>query len=139
MLYRPVGKKSTYIDDSIGTASPGRLLVMLYDRLLLDLERAEAAIELKQVPVAHENLVHAQAIILELRNTLRVELWDGAQALSDLYAFMLKELTEANVKKDARRVASVRKLIEPLREAWAVAALAPAGEVSREGFRSAIA
>ena len=36
--------RARYIGDTVTTASPQRLLVMLYDRLALDLERAQAAL-----------------------------------------------------------------------------------------------
>ena len=61
---------------------------------------------------------------LELQITLDVNAWDGAPGLASLYAFVLTELIGANIRRDADRVDSCRKLLEPLRDAWREAASA---------------
>ncbi len=54
------GARNAYVDNSVATASPERLLVMLCDRLVLDVQRGVAALS-AGVPVeAHGYLVHAQ-------------------------------------------------------------------------------
>ena len=110
--------RDRYLQESINTASPGKLLVMLYDRLILDLAHGEEAIRNEQREIANDKLNHAQEIVLELRTTLNVEAWEGAPGLASLYGFILTELIGANIKRDADRVASCRKLLEPLRDAW---------------------
>jgi flagellar protein FliS len=107
-----------YLTDSVGTASPGRLLVMLYDRLSLDLERGAAALREQRREDASAALVHAQDILLELRGTLRVDEWDGAQQLADLYSFLLAELMRANTRQDADVVTECLRVVEQLRDAW---------------------
>src|SRR5690348_9567881 len=52
--------RNRYVSDSVETMSPGRLIVALYDRALLDLDRARVAIEANDVSAAHDALVHAQ-------------------------------------------------------------------------------
>ena len=116
--------RARYLGDSIATASPQQLLVMLYDRLALDLERAEAAITSGDRAVSNEQLQHAQEIVLELRASLRVDIWDGGPRLAALYSWLLTELVQANVKNDLRRVADCRRIVEPLRDAWRQAAAA---------------
>ena len=116
--------RARYLGDSIATASPQQLLVMLYDRLALDLERAEAAITSGDRAVSNEQLQHAQEIVLELRASLRVDIWDGGPRLAALYSWLLTELVQANVKNDLRRVADCRRIVEPLRDAWRQAATA---------------
>jgi flagellar protein FliS len=115
--------RERYLNDSISTASPARLLVMLYDRLVLDLVQAEEALTAGDRTAAGAPLMHAQEIILELRSTLKLDVWDGAQGLADLYGFLLTELISANVKGDVGKVASSRQLVEPLRDAWREAAI----------------
>ena len=114
--------RSRYLSDRIATASPQQLLVMLYDRLALDLERAEDALVAQDREAAHHQLVHAQQIVLELRASLKVELWDGGPRLAALYAWLVGELIQANLKGDVRRVRDCRKVVEPLRDAWREAA-----------------
>lgn len=114
--------RNRYLSDSVSTASPAKLLVMLYDRLVLDLVKAEEALLAGDREVASGRLQNAQEIVIELRTTLDVDAWDGARGLSELYGFLLTQLIQANVRADAAQVASCRVLVEPLRDAWATAA-----------------
>ncbi len=121
------GKRSRFVSDAVSTASPGRLLVMLYDRLVLDLSRAERALESDDAAGADAALRHAQDIVFELVATLDVEAWDGAPALLAIYQFILGELVQANVAASAQQVLACRRLVEPLRDAWAEAVELAAG------------
>jgi flagellar secretion chaperone FliS len=114
--------RARYLGDSVATASPHQLLVMLYDRLALDLERGEEALVEGNRDRAREQLLHAQEIVMELRASLRVEVWDGGPRLAALYAWLLQELIQANLKGDVRRVRDSRRIVEPLRDAWRQAA-----------------
>jgi flagellar protein FliS len=118
--------RARYLNDSILTASPARLLIMLYERLLLDLAQGEAAIRGGARETASEKIQHAQEIVLELRTTLDESVWEGAAGLAQIYGFLLNELIAANVNLDADKVVSCRELVEPLLEAWRQAALATA-------------
>jgi flagellar protein FliS len=115
-------QRSQYNNDAILSASPVRLLTMLYDRLMLDLSRAELAHSGGDWPVASSNLLHAQAIISELISSLRVELWDGGQGLLSLYNYATSLLVMANVKRDGDSIRESIALLEPLRQAWHEAA-----------------
>src|SRR3954454_9084682 len=121
--------RGRYMGASVATASPQQLLVMLYDRLALDLERGEQALVDGDRDQAREQLLHAQEIVLELRASLNVEIWDGGPRLAALYAWVLGELIQANLKGDVRRVRDCRRVVEPLRDAWreAAASLAASG------------
>src|SRR3954453_16357670 len=110
--------RARYMGASVATASPHQLLVMLYDRLALDLERGEQALVDGDRERARGQLMHAQDIVLELRASLNVEVWDGGPRLAALYAWVLGELIQANVKGDLRRVRDCRQVVEPLRDAW---------------------
>ena len=114
--------RNAYATESVTTASPARLLTMLYDRLVRDLLAAEQAIGAGSREQANEQLLHAQAIVLELQSSLKVELWDGGPGLAALYAFVYQELVAANIGKDATKVRSCHDLLEPLRQAWHEAA-----------------
>ena len=117
-------RANRYLSDSLSTASPAVLLVMLWDRLVLDLQRAEDAQRAQDRETAHTNLIHAQDIIRELQVGLDVEKWDGGPGLMALYTWMVQELVAANLSGDADRTAAVRvDLVEPLAEAWRQAAL----------------
>lgn len=125
--------------EAVATASPVTLLTMLYDRLLLDLDRGAAALEAGDRAEANGQLTHAQAIVHELRASLDLEAWSGAPGLASVYGFLLTELVGANIARDAARVRACRDLVAPLREAWHEAAatlvapsLAPLAAAHRE-------
>jgi flagellar protein FliS len=114
--------RTRYLDDAVATASPAKLLTMLYDRLVLDLQRAEAEQQVGDRAAAGQHLVHAQDIVSELAASLDVDAWDGAAHLMSVYTFLLTELVGANVSGDPDRTAACRELVEPLRDAWREAA-----------------
>ena len=116
--------RDTYLAASVSTASPAQLLVMLYDRLDLDLQRAAAAIEAGLPADAHDPLLHAHDIVVELRATLRPEEWDGGPALAALYDFLFRELVGANVRKDLAATHECLVLVDDLRATWRQAAAA---------------
>ena len=118
--------RERYLADSISTASPTKLLMMLFDRLVLDLTRGEQALLAGNRPEANTHLLHAQDIVTELHVSLDVDAWDGAAGLASLYAFVETELVNANVRGDAAKVTGVRQLMEPLRDTWREAAAATA-------------
>jgi flagellar secretion chaperone FliS len=114
-----------YMNDAVSTVSPAKLVLMLYDRLVKDLEDAEQAINGRHIATASDKLVHAQDIIMELHSGLNVDAWSGGPGLASLYLWFHGELIRANVAKDTKLVAAVRKQIEPLRDAWHQAAKSP--------------
>ncbi|MGE3811763.1 MAG: flagellar export chaperone FliS [Candidatus Nanopelagicales bacterium] len=116
----PGALASAYTDAKLTTASPQKLLVLLYDRLVLDLDRAEESLAAGRS--AHADLVHAQDIVMELLSSLDTEMWTGGQALASIYTYLHTQLVTANVRRDAAIVAEVRSHVVPLRDAWRQAA-----------------
>ncbi|QAY60081.1 flagellar export chaperone FliS [Microbacterium protaetiae] len=116
-----VKAQQRYRDEAILSATPERLLTMLYDRLLLDIERGEAAQRAAEWESANTHLQHAQAIIAELSSSL-TSVWDGSAELRALYDFLTRTLIGANIARDADRTRSCRTLVVPLHEAWHQAA-----------------
>lgn len=124
------------------TASPGQLVLMLYEGAIRFLEQAKAGFDLDD-PVEfnttiNNNILRAQDIIRELDYSLNVELGgELAIQLRRLYDYFDRTLLEANLRKDAAGIAEVIRRLSELREAWATmlrqqgqttdtAALAPA-------------
>lgn len=123
--------RSRYLADTVATVGPSRLLTMLYDRMVLDVERAEQALLAGDKVEATQQLAHAQDILAELISSLDVEAWDGAPGLMSIYTFLLSELIEASMTGSAEKAAACRDVIVPLRDAWheAAASLATAPAV----------
>lgn len=119
--------RARYLADSVATASPARLLTLLYDRLLLDLHRATSALETGDRGGAGTHLAHAQDIVCELIATLDVSAWEGGNRLMSLYGWVLNELLTAGTTGDAARVEACRGVVAPLADAWHQAADALAG------------
>lgn len=115
--------RNLYNRDSVLSASPARILTMLYDRLLLDLQRAETAQRQEDWIGATPCLLHAQEIVGELMSSLRPEIWDGGPALLALYGYVMQSLVTANVGRDIAKTRECIVLLEPLRSAWHEAAL----------------
>ena len=113
-----------YNRNAILSASPARLLTMMYDRLLLDLKRAEAAQEQQNWPLASEQLLHAQEIMTEFEVSLNVDEWEAAPGLRGLYAYVHAALIHANIYRDIARTREAVEILEPLRQAWHEAAIA---------------
>jgi flagellar secretion chaperone FliS len=127
MTMNAQAQRSQYNRDAVLSATPVRLLTMLYDRLLLDLGRAEAAQGAEHWNVATENLLHAQAIVSELSSSLNVDAWDGGEGLMALYNYVSTSLINANIHRDIDGVRECIGLLEPLRQTWhEAAALMPA-------------
>ena len=145
--YGNASQRNQYLADSVLSAPPARLLTMLYDRLLLDLGRAEAAQQAENWPVANENLLHAQAIVAELSSSLKTDAWDGADSLLGVYNYVSTALINANIQRNTALTREAIELLEPLRQAWhdaaavdpapAPAGAAPAAFPAPTGFSTA--
>jgi flagellar protein FliS len=122
MQHDPRLARAQYNQDAILSASPSRLLTMLFDRLMLDLQRAEAAQLEQDFPRATPYLLHAQDIVAELAGTLDVERWDGGQNLLAVYLFTSTKLVSANLDSSIERTREVIAIMEPLRQTWHEAA-----------------
>ena len=115
--------RSTYMDASVATADPARLLVMLCDRLVLDVQRALTAQQAQQHQDAHPLFVHAQAIVLELRGSLRPEVFDGGDQLAAIYDHLHQQLVHANIHHDELAAQHCLSLVTQLAETWRQAAM----------------
>lgn len=127
----------TYRRLQVETASPVQLVLQLYEALMRDLERADAALGGRAPQEqAHASLVHAQEIVIELLASLDMTAGDLPQHLADLYQYMYRRLVTANVAKDQTAVSEVLRLLRPIHAAWNQAAAAAPGD-AREPRRFA--
>jgi flagellar secretion chaperone FliS len=115
----PPSPLDRYRSDGLESMSSQRLLVLLYERLALDLDRASAALAADRRPAdAHDALVHAQDIVASLRLALDEGAWSGATTLDAIYGHLEDLLVEANVAKSAQLVGQCQRLVLPLLDAW---------------------
>ncbi len=109
---------AAYQSQAVGTATGPQLLIMLYDRLAVDLSRAEIAIESANFEGTNEALQHAQRIVRMLRTSLDPDGFVGGHDLFALYVFLEEHLVRANMEKDIAKVRECANLVQPLHEAW---------------------
>jgi flagellar protein FliS len=115
----------TYRANSVLTASPGQLVLMLYDGALRCLRLAGEGFarpesDTRRVETINTNLLKAQAIISELQDTLDHRAGgEFAATMHRLYDYYNRRLLEANLRKDPKPVAEVERLLREVRDAWA--------------------
>jgi flagellar protein FliS len=114
----PYASPNAYRENSILTASPEQLVVMLYDGAGRFLRQAEGAMLDGSWMQASEKLSRAEAIIDELLATLDMDAGEVADRLQSIYVFCKTRLIEARIERDAARVDQVARLLGELREAW---------------------
>lgn len=111
-----------YKRKQIESATPGQLVVLLYDGAIDYLNRAELELDAKdpgKIERFHNNLIACQNIITELLVSLDMEKGgEIAQNLFRLYEYMNHRLVQANVKKDPEVLEEVKDLLAMLRGAW---------------------
>ncbi|MEK4079046.1 flagellar export chaperone FliS [Solibacillus sp. FSL K6-1126] len=108
---------NAYKQNSVTTASPGELTLMLYNGCLKFLTRAKKAIEEKNIEEKNTNIQKAQAIISELMSTLNKDL-EVSKQMIPLYDYMNRRLMEANINNDSAIIVEVEGLVTEFRDTW---------------------
>jgi flagellar protein FliS len=118
-----IQRVDSYKAAHIETATPERLLVMLYDGAIKYLNLALQTLETRDIEGTHRNLLKAEAIILELMTVLDMDVGgELAVNLYNLYDYMYHQLVQANIHHNPEFVREVIGLLEPMRGAWSEAA-----------------
>ena len=110
-----------YRQTQIGTVDRTKLVVLVYDGAITYLKRAKKKLEEKNLTEKCDLIFKAQDILLELMGALDMNIGEVAQSLYSLYHYMMKRLTEANIKNDLERIDEVVSLLSGLRRTWAEA------------------
>jgi flagellar secretion chaperone FliS len=110
--------KRRYLREAVITATPAARLNMLFDKMVLELAQADSGFERGDLKAVNDGLCRAQDILLALRGTLRTDVWEGANDLSQLYFALYKELLEANMAKNRAQVQRVLAVAQNLALAW---------------------
>jgi flagellar protein FliS len=103
-------------------ATPGQMVVLLYDGARRFLRQASIAMRAGEVERAHKTMRRGEMIIGHLDNNLDYEQGDVADRLHAIYTFCMKHLSAARMGQDATKVDQVIELLGDLRDAWAQAA-----------------
>lgn len=109
----------TYQETAVSTQSKGRLVVMLYDGAIRFLRQAIAELERGDYAAKGSSITKAQNILFELNTVLDMQSGgEIAKNLRNLYNFMHRHLTEANISRDAQRIREVVDILEELNQGW---------------------
>ena len=108
---------AAYQQNSVTTASPGEVTLMLYNGCLKFIKQATLAIEDNNIQDKNTNIQKAQKIIRELMITLNMDI-EISQNMSVMYEYMNHRLTEANVKNDVSILKEVEGLVVEFRDTW---------------------
>lgn len=111
---------SQYKENSVNTATPEELTLMLYNGLVKFIMQAQSAIAAKNIEKAHEGILRAQAIVTEFLATLDMD-YEISDSLDSIYTYMIKRLVQANLSKDVAILEEVLGYAKDMRDTWAQA------------------
>jgi len=114
-------KLNAYRETHIKTASQGKIIIMLYDESLRQLDTAIHLLKdnTREYDKVNRAILRAQDMVTELMVSLDFEKGgDIAQGLYSLYMFFNQHMMQANMKKDADMLSTVRSQLNELRSAW---------------------
>lgn len=106
-----------YKQNSVNTATPEELTLMLYNGAIKFAKLARINMEEKNIQETSNNLVKSQAIIDELNFTLNMD-YELSENLRNLYDFIKEQLVETNIKKDTKILDGIIPIIEGMRDTW---------------------
>jgi len=118
------------------TASPGQLVLMLFDGSLNFLEKAKTGFDYQDPLLFNQtisnNIIRAQAIIHELNATLNMK--EGGEVAVNfrrLYNYFYRRLGQANRTKKKEPIEEIISLLRVMRDSWAQM-LRTGGEAHRD-------
>jgi flagellar protein FliS len=121
---KPAQFANSYRAVAITTATPGQLVLMLFDGAMRFLSTALHGFECENISARneqiHNNLIKAQRVVRELQCSL--DLRNGGEFASRMFAlydFMIDHLQGANLRKDPEPIRTVERLLGEIRGAWA--------------------
>jgi len=109
-----------YRENSVYTARPEELTLMLYNGLIKFIMQAQNSISKKEVEKAHRYNIKAQDIIIELMGTLDRN-YEISESFMLIYDYLKRRLIDANTKKDSEILSEVLVFAKDLRDTWTAA------------------
>ncbi|MDE6516369.1 MAG: flagellar export chaperone FliS [Acetatifactor sp.] len=106
-----------YNNSKVLTASPAELTLMLYEGAIKFCNIAIVAVEQRDVPKAHNNIMKVQRIIDYLRQTLDMK-YPVAQDFENIYVYLSRRLVEANLKKNKDILEEINGHLRSVRDTW---------------------
>jgi len=107
----------SYKNNSVMTAKPEELTLMLYEGAIKFNNQAMVAIDEKNMQEAHRLITKVEDIILEFKSTLNMD-YEVSKNMYDMYDYIYRRLTEANVKKDKSALVEIHEYLQGFRDTW---------------------
>ncbi|MCP4270037.1 MAG: flagellar export chaperone FliS [Candidatus Brocadiaceae bacterium] len=109
----------TYKKSQVETANPIDLIIILYDRAIILLDKAINEIIEEKYEEKNTSLTKATDIVFELLTTLDNDKGgEIATSLSRLYNFVIREITNASTSLNTKKLDNAKKILSELRESW---------------------
>ncbi len=107
------------LDGEISVASPHRIIQMMFEGALQRVAQSRYAIEHKDIENKGIFIGKAIGLITGLNSSLNMDAGgDIAGNLSDLYDFMLRRISEANINNDIQALDDVSDILKTIKEGW---------------------
>ncbi|RSL29979.1 flagellar export chaperone FliS [Salibacterium salarium] len=106
-----------YQQKAMETASSGELTLLLYNGCIKFIDKAEKAMDEKQIADKNNFIKRAQDIIRELMITLKTDSEVG-QNMYSLYDFIHSRLVDANIRNDKEALHEARQFVVEFRDNW---------------------
>lgn len=111
--------KNVDLQATVATASPHKLIQMLFDGALDALAQSKGAIERKDIELRTQRLNKATGIVLGLRDALDVEKGgEVASNLDALYDYIIRGIVQANRDDSADKVQELMNLLVEVKMGW---------------------
>ena len=125
-LYQQVG-----VETGLAGATPHQLVAMLFEGYAQAVAQARGAMRSGDMLLKGQAIGRAVRIVEEgLRGGLNMSTGGTlAQDLNDLYNYLTRRLTLANLRNDEAALEECQRLVKPLHEAWT--AIGPSATVRR--------
>ena len=108
---------NSYKNNSVLTASPAELTLMLYNGAIKFCNQALVELENKNIEKTNNNIIRVQNIIDEFRTTLDMKI-PIAKEMDRMYEYMNWRLFQANIYKDKNMIIEVLDMLREYRDTW---------------------
>jgi len=123
----------TYLENEVLSASPLKLIQMLYAAALDSISLARRCVRAGDIRARSRAITKAMRIVTELSRCLNREAGgDLSQNLANVYGYVLRLLIDGNVRQSEGPLAEAERLLSTLAEAWARCAPPQSESVSRQ-------
>lgn len=110
---------SKYLTQQVMTASPAKLISMLYDKTILSLREVISSVEANEIEARWQANARATEIITHMWSNLDKERGgEIADNLESIFSFILARLPEVDLHNDPEPAREAIELLEPLAESW---------------------